>query len=145
MPKGARAAVLIVAAWFAPQVLASSLTGFRSERAIASVVPVGAVCGAAFLTSTQSHGRRRGVGLMGSYVVEPRGGIIEVAVSHGAVVTRLSVVRGERVVREAEVVVRAGERTRLRAGALRIHEHTSSREGISERPCVDLLKANDAL
>jgi len=85
---------LVVAAWFAPQLLASSLAGFRSERAIASVTPVGEVCGAAFLASTQSDARRRLVGLRGSYVVEPRGGIIEVAVSYGAVVTRLSVIRG---------------------------------------------------
>ena len=145
MPKGVRAAGLIAAAWFVPQLFAAWFVGRQSERAIASVEPAGAVCGAAFLTSTQSDAARRQVGLGGSYVIEPRGGIIEVSVSYGAVVTRLTVVRGDRVVRDEEVVVQAGERTRLRAGVLGIHEHTSSREAVSQRPCVDLPAARGAL
>ena len=118
-----RLVLLGVATWLVASALAYQVAGYQSERAVAVIRPLPEACGKAYLEGRDA-GMVRPVTLLGQYVLDPRHGAVVVAPVSGSVSARVAVLRGDRVVRSAEVVATAGQRIRLRASFFTVHQES---------------------
>ena len=97
-------------------VLTAYVAGFRFERAVLRIHPLGAVQGTIIVNRLAESDARARLSLGGSYYVHPRDFEAQLFVNEGAVTAEYIVYRGTRIVRRASGSAVAGERLTLTGG-----------------------------